>query len=129
MAERPLSPFLVYRFAYTMILSFLHRLTGVALGVGLLVFAGWLMAAASGASAYARYVAVLGSGFLQVLLGAWILALVYHFANGIRHLCWDVGLGLERAQARRSAFIVVSLTVLVGLLLLYAFFFARAAGP
>lgn len=127
MAERPLSPhFTVYRFAYTMALSFLHRITGVALALGLVVFAGWLMAAANGASAYARYVTFLGAGFLQVLLGAWLVALVYHFANGIRHLCWDAGLGLEKSQARRSAWIVVLLAAVVALALLYAFFCPRA---
>ena len=38
MAARPLSPHLsVYRFAYTMALSILHRITGVALAAGLIV--------------------------------------------------------------------------------------------
>ncbi|HEV7632816.1 MAG TPA: succinate dehydrogenase, cytochrome b556 subunit [Steroidobacteraceae bacterium] len=130
MAERPLSPHLtVYRFAYTMVLSFLHRITGVALAVGLVVFSGWLMAAASGAGAYARFVAFLGTGLLRLLLGAWLLALVYHFANGIRHLCWDAGLGLEKSQARRSAWIVVVLGAIVALALLYAFFVAAPVSP
>ena len=130
MAERPLSPhFTVYRFAYTMVLSLLHRATGVALAVGLVVLAGWLIAAAKGAAAYDRYIGILGTGFLQVLLGAWLFALVFHFANGIRHLCWDAGVGLEKAQARRSAWIVVVLVTVVTLALLYAFFVARAVPP
>jgi succinate dehydrogenase / fumarate reductase cytochrome b subunit len=44
-----LSPFLtVYRWQYTMALSILHRVTGCALSVGLLLFAYWLAAAATG---------------------------------------------------------------------------------
>ena len=31
----------------------------------------------------------------------------YHLVAGIRHLVWDTGRGLERAQARRSAWLVV----------------------
>ena len=55
MNPRPLSPHLgVYKFMYTMSLSILHRITGVAASVGFLVFAWWLMALASGPEAYAR---------------------------------------------------------------------------
>jgi succinate dehydrogenase / fumarate reductase cytochrome b subunit len=127
MAERPLSPhFTVYRLAYTMVLSFLHRLTGVALAVGLIVFTGWLTAAATGAAAYERFVGFLGIALLQILLGAWLIAFLFHFANGIRHLCWDAGLGLEKTQARRSAAVVVVLVLVLSVALLYAFFCPRS---
>jgi succinate dehydrogenase / fumarate reductase, cytochrome b subunit len=56
------------------------------------------------------------------VLAFWVVAFVYHLANGIRHLFWDAGLGLERAQARRSAAIVVLAVVLVAAALLYALF-------
>jgi succinate dehydrogenase / fumarate reductase cytochrome b subunit len=130
MIQRPLSPHLgVYRFGYTMTLSILHRITGVVLSVGLLVLAIWLMAAATGAESYTRVTAFLGQGLVQVLLGGWLVAFVYHFANGIRHLCWDAGWGFEKAQARRSALIVVVAVVAVAALLLYLFFCPRADAP
>ena len=45
--DRPLSPHLgIYRFQWTMALSILHRLTGVALGAGLVLLTWWLVAAA-----------------------------------------------------------------------------------
>ena len=48
MAERPLSPHItVYRWAYTMTLSILHRISGVALAVALLGFVLWLVSAIS----------------------------------------------------------------------------------
>ena len=125
MAHRPLSPHLTaYRFGYTMSLSILHRITGVSLSVGLLVLAVWLMAAASGPVAYAKVTACLGSGVLQVLLAAWLVAFVYHFANGIRHLCWDAGWGFERPQARRSAVVVIVSVLIIAAALVYGFFFA-----
>ena len=41
MRQRPLSPHLdVYRFAYTMATSILHRITGVVLSAGLLLTLG-----------------------------------------------------------------------------------------
>jgi len=114
MNQRPLSPHLgVYRFAYTMALSILHRIMGGALSVGFLVLVWWLMALAQGPDAYADAVEVLGSGFFKLLLAGWALAYIYHFCNGIRHLIWDMGAGLERHQARRSGVIVVVATIIL----------------
>ncbi len=123
MSARPLSPHLsVYRFAYTMSLSILHRAAGVALSVGLIVLAAWLLAVADGEAAYGRFAAFLGLGLLKLVLAAWLVAFVHHLANGVRHLCFDVGLGFETAQARRSAALVVAFDVLAALALLYVFF-------
>ena len=121
MNQRPLSPHLgVYKFAYTMALSILHRLMGGALSVGFLVLVWWLMALAQGPHAYADAVEVLRSGFFKLLLGGWAFAFIYHFCNGIRHLFWDAGVGLERHQARRSGAIVVVATLVLFALFVYA---------
>jgi succinate dehydrogenase / fumarate reductase cytochrome b subunit len=117
----------VYRFAYTMATSILHRITGVVLSAGLLVLVWWLLAAAGDAEGYASVAAWLGSGFLQLLLAGWLVAFVYHLSNGIRHLAWDLGYGLEKAEARRSARWVVIATVLLSAALLYAGFVLRGA--
>ncbi len=128
MANRPLSPHLtIYRFAYTMALSIVHRITGVALAVGLIVLVLWLAALAGGAGWYARFLLFAGSWPFKVLLGLWLVAFVYHFSNGIRHLFWDAGLGLERAQARRSATLVAAAVAVVSLLLLFVLFGKVAA--
>lgn len=125
MAARPLSPHLtVYRFAYTMALSILHRITGVALAAGLVLLVCWLQALSSGEAAYAQFTAVAGHGLAQVVLAAWLIAFLYHFANGIRHLCWDAGFGLNKVHARRSALWVVLFVVVVALALIYGFFVA-----
>jgi succinate dehydrogenase / fumarate reductase cytochrome b subunit len=112
MNVRPTSPFLTYRFAHTILLSFSHRISGVAMAVGLLALAAWLVAAASGPAAYATLKTCYSSWPFKVLLCAWLLAFLFHFANGIRHLLWDAGKGLEKSQARSSAAVVVVWTVL-----------------
>ena len=123
MANRPLSPHLtIYRFAYTMALSILHRLTGLALAAGLVVLVLWLLALAGGAGTYDSFARFAGSWLFRVLLGLWLVAFVYHFSNGIRHLFWDAGKGLERVQARRSAWIVIVAVAVVSVLLLFALF-------
>ncbi|MBT8079217.1 MAG: succinate dehydrogenase, cytochrome b556 subunit [Gammaproteobacteria bacterium] len=111
---RPLSPHLsVYRWPITMTLSILHRMTGVALSVGLLILVGGLVAAASGADRYDRFSDLLGSFAGRLVLIAWSAAFFYHLLNGIRHLVWDFGLGLEKEQANKSAWLVLVLTVVI----------------
>ena len=116
--ERPLSPHLqVYRFAYTMALSILHRATGIALSVGMLLLAWWLVAAAGSESSYAQVVTFLGSLPGRVVLFGFSFAFFYHLCAGLRHLAWDLGYGFEKATARRSgaAVVVVSLALTAAL--------------
>jgi succinate dehydrogenase / fumarate reductase, cytochrome b subunit len=117
MPPRPLSPHLgVYKFMYTMSLSILHRLTGIAAAVGFLLFTWWLMALATGHDAYARAMQLLSTPLARLALVGFTFAFIYHFCNGIRHLVWDTGRGLERAQARRSgAFVIVTALLLTAL--------------
>jgi succinate dehydrogenase / fumarate reductase, cytochrome b subunit len=113
MHDRPLSPHLtIYRFMYTMALSILHRITGVWLALGLCALLYWLMSAAAGEAEYARALALLGSIPGRILLLLWLAAFCYHFFNGLRHLAWDAGLGLERRAARISGRIALALALL-----------------
>jgi succinate dehydrogenase / fumarate reductase cytochrome b subunit len=80
------------------------------------------MALAQGPQAYAEAVEVLRSGFFKLLLGGWALAFIYHFCNGLRHLAWDAGAGLEKHQARRSGALVVVATLVLFALFLWAAF-------
>ncbi len=112
-AERPLSPHMgIYRWQVTNGLSILHRATGLALTLGLLVFVCWLVALASGADAYARVHAFYASPLFKLPLVGWSFCFFYHLANGIRHLFWDVGLGFSHAQIRTGGWTVVGAAVL-----------------
>jgi succinate dehydrogenase / fumarate reductase cytochrome b subunit len=124
MASRPLSPHLsIYRFAYTMTLSILHRATGMLLSLGLVLLVAWLAALASGEGSYGTFTRVATSWPVQLLIGLLLVSFCYHLANGVRHLVWDLGLGLERRQARASGRAVVVFTVLAAALVLYFAFF------
>ncbi len=117
MANRPLSPHLsVYRFAYTMALSILHRATGVALAAGLVLLVGFLASVALGEASYAGWSAFAGSLVGRLLIVAFLACFGYHLANGIRHLTWDMGFGMERPQARRSAVVVIVVAALLAAL-------------
>lgn len=129
MAERPLSPHItVYRWAYTMTLSILHRVSGIALFMALIGMIFWLMAAASGQAAYTEAMRTFASGPGKCLAAVALLALCFHFFNGLRHLAWDLGWGFERAQARRSALVVLVATLLAATVCFY-FLFRTGTGP
>jgi succinate dehydrogenase / fumarate reductase cytochrome b subunit len=116
---RPLSPFLIYRFDYTMLWSFTHRLTGIFLSVGSVVVAWWLLALAQGPEVYSRAMSMLESAPMRLLLLGALFGFFFHLVNGIRHLAWDCGLGFEKAHARASAWVV--LVVAIGLTAMCAF--------
>ena len=119
--SRPLSPHLqVYRPTHTMVLSILHRLTGLALALGLLLLAAWLFALATGPAAYDALMRLLATPPGRVLLAGLMLAFCYHFTSGIRHLVFDSGRSLERRAARRSAAVVVVVALLLAAASLWA---------
>ena len=115
MPARPLSPHLsVYQMSrYTLATSIFNRLTGLALSAGLLLLVYWLVAVAAGARAYARAVQCLSLPLMKLLFLALIIAFSYHLVAGIRHLVWDSGRALERAQSRRSAWLVIVVSLLL----------------
>ena len=110
--DRPLSPHLtIYRWPITMALSILHRLTGVALSLGLVVLVLWVGHVAAGPEQYQYFRQSFASLPGQVLLVGWSLAFFYHLANGVRHLAWDVGVGFEKRQANASSWAVIAFSV------------------
>lgn len=122
--RRPLSPHLqVYKLIPTMVMSILHRLTGVALYFGTLIVLWWIVAAAAG-QVYFEFVSNILTSWpgLLVLFGfSW--ALIHHMLGGIRHLVWDTGRFMGRetsiklAWATLAGSIGLTLVLWMGLLL------------
>jgi succinate dehydrogenase / fumarate reductase cytochrome b subunit len=115
---RPLSPHLsVYRLTLTMAMSIIHRITGAALYVGVLLLAWYLIAASMDAAAFG-----VASGFLNSMLGRLILfgftwALFHHMLGGVRHIIWDAGYGMDAPEREWLAIATlvggVALTIIV----------------
>jgi succinate dehydrogenase / fumarate reductase, cytochrome b subunit len=131
MPTRPVSPHLsVYKMSrYTLATSIFNRFTGVGLSIGLLLLVYWLMAVAGGARAQARATRVLSLPLAKLVYAALIIAFCYHLVAGIRHLIWDTGRALERAQSRRSAWLVVTFSIALMLLVGWAAWLARTRAP
>ena len=95
-AARPLSPHLqIYRPMLTMMMSIVHRITGVILYAGTLLLAWWLLAAASDAGAYGTAAGFLNSIIGQLVLLGFTWALFHHLLGGLRHFMWDAGYGMD----------------------------------
>ena len=91
----------------------MHRASGAVLATGSLLLTIWLVALAAGADIFGLVTALLQHPLGQFVLFGYSLALVYHGLNGIRHLAWDLRLGLEVKQVYQSGYLVLVLTVLV----------------
>ena len=114
--QRPLSPHLqVYRWSLTMLMSIVHRATGVVLSLGSILLVIWIASVAAGPDAYATAQGIVASPIGLLLLFGWSMALFYHLCNGIRHLFWDIGMGFEKAQARRSGWAALAGTAILTL--------------
>lgn len=111
-SNRPLSPHLqVYKPEITSVLSILHRITGSALAAGMFLIAWWLVAAAVSAEYFELINGWLASWFGMLILLGFSVALFYHLCNGIRHLFWDAGMGLEIETAEKTGWLVLVATV------------------
>lgn len=113
-SKRPLSPhLLIYKPQLTSVLSIVHRGTGVALAVGLLLVVYWLMALATGPDAFGNAQIIMGSWIGNVILFGFTFALFYHLCNGIRHLFWDAGLGLDLKTVYTSGWSVLAASIVL----------------
>lgn len=117
--NRPLSPHLqVYRLPLNATVSILHRATGVAVGLVLMILALWFLGAASSEGAFnvIDWLVTSWLGWLVLLAGA--ASLWLHFFNGIRHLIWDTGSWFGKGRVKRSAVVTVGLAAGMTLLTL-----------
>ena len=102
--RRPLSPHLQ---SYDMLqmtsaLSIMHRITGVAWSVGTVLLVWWLLAAATGESAFGRVQWFMGSILGLLALFGLTAATWYHTLAGVRHIMWDWGFGFELPMMYRT---------------------------
>lgn len=121
--DRPLSPFLtIYRPEVTSVFSIIHRLSGVAIALGSVVLAWWLLAAAVGPDYFEFVRGVFATLPGRLVLFGLVGCMVYHSLNGIRHLIWDAGGMFEKSQVMWSAWLMFLASIALTLLLWYSVF-------
>ena len=112
--SRPLSPHLqVYKPQLTSVLSITHRMTGLFLSLGMVVFVFWLYQLASDSANATAMITFFQSTLGTIVLFMWVFAFAYHLCNGIRHLFWDVGKGFSIPAVYRSGYLVLVAAILI----------------
>ena len=107
-AERPLSPHLqVYQLYLTMIVSGLHRITGLGMIISAILIVWWFIALAI-SPGYFEFV----DGLLTTWIGLLVMigslwAFFHHLMNGIRHLFWDKGYFIDKPAVETGARVVL----------------------
>jgi succinate dehydrogenase / fumarate reductase cytochrome b subunit len=98
-SKRPLSPHLgIYRLTLSMLMSVVHRLTGLALVGGMVVLTWWLLAAAAGRNAYGAFEAFETSWIGRLILFGFSWAVLHHLLGGLRYLIWDLGIWIDNEE-------------------------------
>ena len=106
--NRPLSPHLdIYQYQITWTVSIMHRITGVAMTLGLILIVAWLVAAAFSPELFSLIDGLLRSWIGIIIIFGSLWAFWFHFLNGIRHLFWDLGYGFNLSTVWRSGWVVV----------------------
>jgi succinate dehydrogenase / fumarate reductase cytochrome b subunit len=91
-----------------MVLSVLHRGTGIFLAMGTPLLIYWLYTLQAGEAVYAQGQGFFSHWFIHLALVGWTFSMFYHLCNGIRHLAWDIGKGYEISTLYRTGFIVIA---------------------
>lgn len=95
--------------------SILHRISGIVLLPGG-AFLLWLLdLSLRSEQGFAQARIVLDVWFWKLFLSATLVALIYHFCAGVRHLCMDLGWGESLEAGQRSAWLVFVFTILLSL--------------
>jgi succinate dehydrogenase / fumarate reductase, cytochrome b subunit len=116
-AGRPISPHLqIYRWYLSMVMSILHRASGITLAAGLVLLTIWLMSLASGPHAFGVMRSLTDSWFGGLVLFGYTVVLAYHMSNGIRHLAWDAGYGFKPEVFRKTGLAVLASTAVLTIL-------------
>ncbi|MDP4536943.1 succinate dehydrogenase, cytochrome b556 subunit [Alkalimonas collagenimarina] len=96
--------------------SILHRVTGVALFIALILVVWAWAVSLSSAEGFEQVKTVLTSHFAKFLAWGTITVLLYHLIGGIRHMIMDLGYWEELASGNTSARIAIGLWIILAVL-------------
>lgn len=104
-----------FSFPLPALTSIVHRITGVALFVGVAILMYMLELSLSSEEGFASVKECLDGFFATLIIWGLVAALLYHLVAGIKHLLMDFGIGetLEGGQKGAKIVIVVSVVLIV----------------
>jgi succinate dehydrogenase / fumarate reductase cytochrome b subunit len=105
------------RMPVTAIASILHRISGVVLFLAIPYLLCVWSCSLQNADYYQSLQTAMHHGLTPWIVSAILLALLYHWVAGIRHLLMDMGIGEEKVSGRRGALLVFVSVAILALLL------------
>lgn len=118
--NRPLSPHMtIYRPQVTSVFSILHRITGVAMTLGAVLLVWWFLAAATSPEYFETVDGLMTSWIGGLILIGSVWALWFHFCNGIRHLVWDLGMGMEIDDVAQTAWLTLAVSIILTIITIF----------
>ncbi len=100
------------RFPIPAIISILHRISGVILFLLIPVML-WILETSLSVSGYEMLSDWLSMGYIKGLLWLLLAPFFYHFVAGVRHLLMDIRIGDELKTARKGAWLVLIISILI----------------
>lgn len=112
--ERPLSPHLqVYRLPYNALMSISGRAVGVILSLTLLILCGWFIGVVWNPPLYDQSMVFLDNSYTKYALMLWAFLVFFYIGNGVRHVLWDMGIGVNEKAGIMTGNTVLLLSVLL----------------
>ena len=112
--ERPLSPHLqVYRLPYNAKMSISGRAVGIGLAGSVCVLFLWFSAIVWNPSLYELTMNFLDHALIKYVLLLWAFAVFFYLGNGVRHLLWDMSIGVNVKFGVMTGNIVLALAALL----------------
>ncbi len=116
-SNKPLSPHLgIWKWTPTMLMSILHRATGIANSIGLIVIIWWLVATATGPDAYESFQNFSSSLIGKLMFMGWTFSVWLHLCSGIRHLIMDTGNLINTKSSDRAIYVIIAASCLFTIL-------------
>ena len=97
--------------------SILHRVSGAGLFLCLPVILWLFSASLTSADTFATFKSVFSSLPAKFIMAGLIWAFVHHACAGIRFLLLDMHIGIEKEEARKSAAVVLAVSIPLTLVL------------
>lgn len=112
--KRPLSPHLqVYRLPYNALMSIGGRGVGILLSLTLMVLLGWFVAIVWTPALYDQTMVLLDNSYTKYAMMLWAFLVFFYIGNGVRHVLWDMGIGVNEKAGITTGNIVLLLSAVL----------------
>ncbi|NDH09180.1 MAG: succinate dehydrogenase, cytochrome b556 subunit [Gammaproteobacteria bacterium] len=99
------------------ITSIMHRVSGIIIFILLPFMIYFLQLSLGSKESYLHMLELLDKSFYKLIVWGFLSALVYHFMAGVRHMIADYGYGETVGVAKKTARLLLTLTVMTTVLL------------